>query len=110
MAFKVSVLWEIQEKKKNKQTSMLEQTLECLMDGTFPSTCFQNKIDVGPQVSIGILSPGPRHLDPFLLGKQAIMLQISQVSLPLQAAWRSPERCGLCLLGPGSTAACKVGC
>lgn len=64
MAFKVSALWEILKKKKKKKFCW-NKPLQCLMGGIFPSTCFQNKIDVGPPVSPRNLSPGPRHLDAF---------------------------------------------
>lgn len=33
--------------------------LKRLMDGTFPSVCFQNKVDAGLPVSMRILGPSP---------------------------------------------------
>lgn len=42
MTFNVSGLWEI---KKNEIAVCWHKHLQLLMDGTFPSTCFQNNID-----------------------------------------------------------------
>lgn len=54
------------KKKKTKQKTLRwNKLLKCLMDGTFPSTCFQNKIDAAPPVSTRIISPGPRQLRAF---------------------------------------------
>lgn len=84
------------------------------MDGTFPSTCFQNKIDAKHLLRTRILSSGPQHLDAFccasrILGRKSPSSQCLCVPSGEVLNTLACVSCGLALWLPARWAAGQAG-